>query len=241
MAVSDRGQGLPETSIVYRGTRHAVESTQEVCADMLVHEHFLTLTVNGNEVARLSCTPRHLREMALGRLCTEGIIRSAGEVSHIGISPGADRVAVTLTGEMPPRCRMSKLPQAAVDNAVVFELARRFREDSEIHRRTSGTHSCYLHLPDGEIVGYEDISRHNALDKVVGHMLLAGADPAECVIYTTGRVPADMVQKVVMARVPMLVSKAVPTDAGVKLAKEYGLQLLCKAWPDSYVIYRGEE
>ena len=83
---------------------------------------------------------------------------------------------------------------------------------------------------------FEDISRHNALDKAVGHMLLTAADPAGCILYTTGRVPADMVQKAVMAGVPVLVSKSVPTDAAVELAEEYRLQLLCKAWPDSYTV-----
>ena len=56
-------------------------------------------------------------------------------------------------------------------------------------------------------------------------------------IYTTGRVAADMVIKTVAAGVPVLVSKAVPTEEAVKLAEKYGLTMICRAWPDSYEIY----
>lgn len=233
---------LARVSVVFRGARHTAEGLREDCADALVNEHFLTITVNGETLARLSCTPNDLAPMTIGRLYTGGIIDDAGQVAQITVTPQADRVEIALTEGLNPARRIAPAPLTPVtpDDEAVFELARRFSEDSALHRSTSGTHSCYLRLPDGSVTGFEDISRHNAMDKAVGHMLLAGADPAQCMLYTTGRVPMDMVEKVVMARVPVLVSKSVPTDAGVRMAARYGLALLCRAWPDSYVIYQGE-
>ena len=76
-------------------------------------------------------------------------------------------------------------------------------------------------------VSCEDIGRHNALDKAVGSMLLAGVPLSECVLYTSGRVPMDMVRKAIRAGVPALVSKTMPTVQSLELAQEYGLQLLC--------------
>lgn len=229
-------------SVVLRGARHTAEGLREDCADLLVSEHFLAIAVNGETLAQLSCTPNDLAPMALGRLCTGGIIDDASQVLQITVTPRADRVEVTLAEGLTCARRMAPAPLTPVtpDDETVFALARRFSEDSALHRSTSGTHSCYLRLPDGSVTGFEDISRHNALDKAVGHMLIAGADPAQCILYTTGRVPVDMVEKAVMARVPVLVSKSVPTDAAVRMAARYGLALLCRAWPDSYVIYRGE-
>ncbi len=55
-------------------------------------------------------------------------------------------------------------------------------------------------------------------------------------IYTTGRVSTDMVEKTVAAGIPVLVSKAVPTSKALELAKRYGLKLICKAWPDSFCM-----
>ena len=120
---------------------------------------------------------------------------------------------------------------------AVFALAEHFRKDGELHRSTAGTHSCYIRFGDGSIRGFEDIGRHNALDKAVGAMLLAEADPEACMLYTTGRVPVDMVQKTLHAGIPVLISKAVPTDAAVRMAAEHGLTLICRAWPDSYECY----
>jgi FdhD protein len=61
-------------------------------------------------------------------------------------------------------------------------------------------------------------------------------EPLKCMLFTTGRVPTDMVRKAVMAGVGGLVSKAVPTDAAVKMANMYNLNLVCRAWPDSFTI-----
>ena len=73
----------------------------------------------------------------------------------------------------------------------------------------------------------EDIGRHNALDKAVGSVLLAGVPLSECVLYTSGRVPMDMVRKAIRAGVPALISKTMPTIQSLELAAEYGLQFVC--------------
>ena len=85
------------------------------------------------------------------------------------------------------------------------------------------------------MASFEDIGRHNALDKAVGHMLLNNKEAEGCVLFTTGRVAADMVIKTVASGIPVLVSKAVPTTKALSLAKKYGLKLICNAWPDSYL------
>ena len=230
------------TNILTWGVRCTPEGMRVPCEDALIHEHCLEIVLNGAPFLELCCTPSHLREMALGRLYTEGIIGDIGQVACIRINGPADRVEVTLTAGADPsrRRKPEALRPVEPDLRVVFALAERFKADSGLHRSTNGAHTCYLRLPDGEILAFEDLSRHNTLDKAVGAMLTAGADPARCMIYTTGRVASDMALKVVMARIPVLVSKAVPTDAGVKLAAEYGLRLLCRAWPDSCVSYQGE-
>lgn len=119
----------------------------------------------------------------------------------------------------------------------IFSLINAFADDSRLHRTTRGAHSCVLSY-QGEIVyTAEDLGRHNALDKAVGYAILHEMDPADCILFTTGRVPTDMVRKVIAARIPVLVSKAVPTDAAVELAHAAGLTLICRAWPDSCEIF----
>lgn len=119
----------------------------------------------------------------------------------------------------------------------IFALAAAFKRDSKIHSRTSGTHSCYL-ASGGEILySAEDIGRHNALDKAVGAAAMRGLAMKDCMLFTTGRVPADMARKAITAGIPVLVSKSVPTNAAIELARDYNLTLICRAWPDSYEVF----
>jgi FdhD protein len=120
----------------------------------------------------------------------------------------------------------------------IFALAGEFSKDSKttIHKKTKGTHSAYLQYKGETLYGCEDIGRHNALDKCIGYMVKNKLEPLECLLFTTGRVPTDMVRKAVSSGIGGLVSKAVPTDAAIEMATKYNLNLICKAWPDSFVI-----
>ena len=249
----------PETTKVALGSVCRTDATKSQREDVIIHEHFMEIIVNGLTAFRLSCTAENLPELIIGRLFTEGLIDTPDDVERLFICEKGNTAEVTLNrkfnakaydGTEPTCCTgneqllqnvsgkaLEKLSEVTPDPAQIFELAEYFKEDSALHKTTSGTHSCYIRLPDGEIEGFEDISRHNALDKAVGHMVFKGAAPAECILYTTGRVPLDMVQKVIKSGVPVLISKSVPTDAALEMAKEYGLALICKAWPDSYVTY----
>ena len=84
-------------------------------------------------------------------------------------------------------------------------------------------------LRDGKILYQcEDLGRHNALDKAVGCALAEGVQLGQCVLYTSGRVPVDMVRKAIRAGVPALVSKTMPTVQSLELAEAYGLKLLIR-------------
>ena len=261
MDLTNKADNLKTTESV-TGEVCRPDGSKSLIEDLIIHEHFMEIIINGLTAFRLSCTAEHLPELVLGRLYTEGLIDGVHDVERIFICGKGNLAEVTLAREFnakaydgtEPTCctgnvqllqnglekDLKKLPEVTPAPAQIFELAEYFKNDSVLHKTTSGTHSCYISLPGKssgrEIAGFEDISRHNALDKAVGHMLLCEASPKDCILYTTGRVPLDMVQKVIRAGIPVLISKSVPTDAAFETAKEYGLALICKAWPDSYVI-----
>lgn len=83
----------------------------------------------------------------------------------------------------------------------------------------------------------EDIGRHNAMDKAIGYAAIQGLQPEDCILYTTGRISTDMVRKAIASGIPVLVTKAVPTDAAIEMARTYNLTLICKAWSDRYEIF----
>ena len=83
----------------------------------------------------------------------------------------------------------------------------------------------------------EDIGRHNAIDKAVGYALIQGIDRGNCYLFTTGRMPADMVMKAVRAGVPLLASKTYPTDEGIALARKTRLTLVTLRPDGSLLIW----
>ena len=119
----------------------------------------------------------------------------------------------------------------------MFSLARVFAADTPIHTATNGAHSCYLAVAGELKYCCEDLGRHNALDKVIGSALLAGDDLSRALVFSSGRIPADMIGKVIRAGIPALVTKAVPTDLAVRMAREAGLVLICSARPDSIKVF----
>ena len=235
------------------------EGHVEVRQDKVLKEHVLNVYINNQLAARLVCTPVHLTELVLGRLLTEGCIASADDVSKITLSHGAERINVELTDECADAVKSrisrfscmaktfslnenSQIELKAVtplpwDASQIFHAVKMFEDDSPIHKITNCVHSCYLFENDSVKYCCEDIGRHNAFDKVVGCALCDGVDLRNTFVFTSGRVPLDMVTKAIRAGIPMLVSKAAPTEQTVQMAQTYGLTLVGLAHADSFCVY----
>jgi FdhD protein len=88
----------------------------------------------------------------------------------------------------------------------------------------------------------EDVGRHNAVDKVVGHALMAGDLPAQDrLLVVSGRVSFEIVQKAVAAGVAGIVAVSAPSSLAVDLAREYGLLLAGMVRGDRLNVYAGDE
>ena len=209
-------------------------------AAVLPAEHAAALYVNEQPAFRVVCTPELLPQLALGRLLTEGWITSAQEVEQAAVcaeglnvylnhrltarsaaaqavsSCCTDNVTLSSPVELPP---LRTVPQLELQPEWLDTLAAAMSAGLPLYRATRAVHSCFV-LRQGAI-----LFGGNALAQA--HLLLQGVPLAECVLYTSGRVPVDMVRKAIRAGVPALVSKSMPTIQSLELAQEYGLQLVC--------------
>ncbi len=227
----------PSLVTALRATEVRADGRTERKRETALREHRLDLVLDGALFSHIVCTRTDLRELVVGRLCAERLIDGAEEIAELRFSDGETRAEVRLAGERKrrPLRRLEAPPPWRSEWA--FALARRFREGLPLHDETVSAH-CALLACRGELLyAAEDISRHNAADKAVGHALLRGVPLSACMLFTSGRVPADMAEKAVSAGVPVLVSKAAATAEAVRLAGEYGLTLLCHAREDRYVIF----
>lgn len=230
----------------------------------IIHEHIINLYINDNLYARTTCTADNLAELVVGKLICERMIENYEDIDCIDVSNDGGRANIYLNNDITMSAGIMLEPTCCTSNRVyfdsgvrdylkfddelssrchkiepetVFKIIDAFQKGSHIHRNTNGTHSAYLAYKNDVVFSCEDIGRHNAIDKVIGYAAINKLDFSKCIIFTSGRVPMDMVQKVIFARIPILISKSVVTDEALNLAKDCGLTLICKAWPDKYELY----
>ena len=231
-------------------------------------EHHMDVLVNTVPTFEVVCSPDNLANLVIGRLLTQGIVASADEIEQVYVCDYGTRAEVLLndtskadfskqTIESVPTCctgnktlnsffQTEEMPSEVTpidwSNEWLFAMTTFFKNDSPSHKKSYGTHSCYISHKRQDFeterpLMCEDLGRHNALDKVVGQAVRADYDLTQCMIFTSGRLPVDMVSKAIRARIPILASKAVPTDAAIDLALQSKLTLICSAYPDSADVF----
>jgi len=100
-----------------------------------------------------------------------------------------------------------------------------------------GVHSCALCSQDEIIIFEEDIGRHNALDKILGRALLQDIDLSDKIILTSGRISSEILIKVGKRAIPVLISRAAPTNLAIEMARELNITLIGFARGEKLNIY----
>lgn len=234
---------------------------REESFDEVQAESALDILLDGRSAMWFICDLSDIAALVVGRLFTEGFIGGVGDVECVYVNRHATEAHVTLASPMPRKLWWEAKDAGQVSIAThgalqrefgshlrpvspipwspddVFTLARVFSSDSPMHRRTFGAHSCYVALGDRVLFCCEDLGRHNAFDKAIGRALIEGVDLKRATVFTSGRTPVDMTAKAIRAGIPVLVSKAVPTDLAIELARKNRLTLICSAHPDSMRVF----
>ena len=239
--------------------------------DQLAVEAPLELRVRAGGAERALCitmrTPGEDAELAAGFLFTEGLVREREEI--LGITEGEDTVVVELKGALPEtaarpfavtsacgvcgkgqleelRARPAGPPSPGVPRlrpAAIHRLPDELRAAQAGFATTGGLHAAGLFDEQGKLLLVrEDVGRHNALDKLIGARFLAGALPAgAAVLVVSGRASFELVQKALMARIPVLAAVGAPSTLAVSLAQEGGMTLLGFVRDQRFNVYCGPE
>ena len=230
--------------------------------DEIVVESQVSLYINGSRYSVMAITPLEIRELTIGHLMAEGIVDQTDEIVELKISRG--RVDVQLSKELPmgktrvtsTECRSGErrippqvwmklekqIPHVRFTSQTIMEAIKNLNSSAEIYRRTGGTHAAALMDEQGRILTIsEDISRHSAVDKVIGKAVLRGLDFKEIFLASTGRITSDIVIKAANVGIPVIVSISAPTDKGIKISKMMGLTLIGFARGKRFNIYTHPE
>ena len=134
-------------------------------------------------------------------------------------------------------------PSPLIDSALLARLPDVLRSRQTVFDVTGGLHGAGLFATDGTVLAVrEDIGRHNAVDKVVGWALREGRVPvAETILIVSGRASFELVQKAVMAGIPILGAVSAPSSLAVVLAADNGLTLAGFLRGDTMNLYSGAD
>jgi FdhD protein len=239
-------------------------------ADVLAVEEPLEIRLGDRSVSITMRTPGADRELAAGFLFTEGIVTSAEQIAscveednvvRVELAPGADVdlsrlerhfYATSSCGvcgkasidALRARPRVPLTPGAPVVSAdLVHALPALQRRAQDVFERTGGLHASALFDGRGTLLLVrEDVGRHNALDKLVGAALFAGALPLhDRILLLSGRASFELVQKALMAAIPVVAAVGAPSSLAVDLAREAGMTLLGFVRDGRFNIYCGAE
>lgn len=135
---------------------------------------------------------------------------------------------------------LPSVPRAQVptwDPQVILRGAQELEQRSEIFHQTGGCHNAALLNRQGMVFYCLDIGRHNAIDTLVGYMLVEGLNPADHMIISSGRIASEIAQKAVRIGVPVFASLSRAMSRAVDLARATGLTLLGNVKSGSMHIY----
>lgn len=185
---------------------------------------------NRGNVIRVELAPECLAD-------TDKLQRNFFAASSCGICGKASIESVRSRTLRPPN------PNFTLDPDTLLLTPNSLRDSQAVFGRTGGLHAAALFDSDGNLlVIREDIGRHNAVDKVVGWALLEGKIPlAESILLVSGRGGFEIVQKAIVAGLPIVASVSAPSSLAVQLAREMRLTLIGFLRGKRFVIYAGEE
>ena len=207
----------------------------------VVKDSTITLTINNKIKRSLSAIEDSLKEFAVGYLFNENMVKTLEDIEKIEIDGNKINVEIndTLLKTKETvlcsdsaggwRSKINNIEPVTsnfqVKSDELIERIEELKNNAQIWQATGGTHVAGIVYKDNFIVK-EDVSRHVAVDKVIGYGILHDYDLSNCYVIYSGRMPADMVIKIVRAGIPVLASNAAPAYSGCDTAKKGNVTLV---------------
>jgi len=214
-------------------------------------------------------TPGDDKALALGFLLTEGIIQNVIQISEVTLSE--NKITIELgtdthldleklnrhfyTSSSCGVCGKSSIEaintisdyeathhSLTVKSDVIKSLPEALQKSQSIFQQTGGLHAAAICDIYGQVLTVtEDVGRHNALDKLIGHYFINDALPLDkSILLLSGRISFELVQKSIMAGIQFIVAVGAPSSLAIDLAEEYDVTLVGFTKADRFNVYNGD-
>jgi FdhD protein len=228
----------------------------------IAREFPVTIVLNDRELVTMLCSPDNMEYLAAGFLSSEDLIKNRDEIKKIAVDErhGIVRVETiedkqAAEGFFLKRWLTSSNGRGAgvnpsagtvnrrvdsdlrISSAEISALADIFQRGSKVYHSTHGVHSAALSDGKELLTFFEDVGRHNAIDKVFGKCLLDNIPTDGRILLTSGRVSSDSVFKAAKRNIPIIISIAVATDRAIRIADDLGITLVGHASWEKMNVY----
>ncbi len=223
--------------------RVEIDGARSAERDQVVLEAPLQLRARGTPVATIMRTPGHDLELVSGLLHAESVppaicVQVDEDAVDIDFEASAfagrgllSSAACGVCGRVAIADLELRAKEVSADtriaHAVIARMPDVLRAAQQVFAETGGLHAAGLFTQGGELVcAREDVGRHNAVDKVVGWTRSQPLDPARHVLFLSGRLGYELVQKAIMLGVPVLAAVSAPSSLAIELAERFNVALV---------------
>ena len=248
-------------TLLYKQVNLVLYSNDKMRAvsNVIVRDKRLTIFYNDRKITTLVCSPGGYEALAAGFLRGEGLLRELANIERITCNEADGLVSVKIclpgpqwedghmgdccvksaaacfVGDVPP---LSPVQSERRFQAVhLLHMIRELDERSDTYRLTGGVHGAALADGGEMLLMCEDIGRHNAVDRVLGHAFLRGMATGDKFLLLSGRVSSEVVIKAARSNVAVVVSRAAPTQLAVELSDRLGVTVIGFARGSQMSIY----
>lgn len=226
----------------------------EQMLDYIAEEVPLQITVNGAYSFVIWSSPSQFKELAVGHLFAEDLLRNVDEIESLSANEENNtcelqlKPSINLGERMKNQRRGTRiipLIKAAtsayqhdeklslvksdlkIKAQVILDAVNQMNVKAMGFKETGGLHDSGIFKADGTMVSFsEDVGRHNTVDKVIGLALLNKENFADCFMFITGRVPGDMIYKAAKVGLPIVASGAAVLNSGISSAEKANITLI---------------
>jgi len=257
----------PPAGIARRAVERWRDGRRHCFDDQIAEEVPVAFVYNDAPFAVMMATPADLADFATGFALSEGIVERAGDVAIEGIEHLIEGIEIRLripddrAEALALRRRsMSGRSGCGVCGSELLDTALRhpapvtsaievsvpalnhalaeLRQAQDLGHLTGATHAAGWAALDGALaLVREDVGRHNALDKLIGAMAAAGADPGDGFLVVTSRASYEMAMKAASANIALMAAISAPTALAISLAERTHLTLVGFARADGHAVY----
>jgi FdhD protein len=251
----------PRLTVNFAGTDH----TGATVETRVPVERSLTLFLNGQEIVTAMTIGDYPEDLAVGYFLNQGMLRPEDVITGIDYDEEIAVVVVrterktdyeeklkkktqtsgcaqgTAFGDLMDVIEEVRLPPAELRTSWLYTLTHKINTMPSLYLEAGAIHGAVLCWHDEPLIYMEDVGRHNAVDKIAGHMHRYGVTGADKLFYTTGRLTSEMIIKTVRMGIPILISRSGFTGWGVELARRAGLTLIGRARGKRFLALSGAE